>query len=96
MALTVVVTLVLVFTRLGRNLYSVGQAAGRRGTLWTAAEEDDRRRLHRERAFRGAARRRALARLRPAYIRDGGFLLLPSIAVVVIGGTSIFGGKADR
>ena len=95
MALTVVVTLVLVFTRFGRNLYSVG--ANRRASELSGLPV----KTTIVAAYTVSGLSAALAGVLlagytgQAYLGMGDSYLLPSIAVVVIGGTSIFGGKGS-
>jgi ribose transport system permease protein len=95
MALTVVVTLVLVFTRFGRNMYSIG--ANRRASELSGLPV--KRTIVAAYIVSGLSAALAGVLLAgytgQAYLGMGDSYLLPSIAVVVIGGTSIFGGKGS-
>ncbi|MFL5953297.1 MAG: ABC transporter permease [Gaiellaceae bacterium] len=94
-ALTVIVTLVLVFTTFGRSLYAIG--SNRRASELSG--------LPVRRTIVVAYVLSALAATvgglllvgysGQAYLGMGDEYLLPAIAVVVIGGTSIFGGKGS-
>jgi ribose transport system permease protein len=94
-ALTVIVTLVLVFTTFGRSLYAIG--SNRRASELSG--------LAVRRTIVLAYVLSALAATvgglllvgysGQAYLGMGDEYLLPAIAVVVIGGTSIFGGKGS-
>jgi ribose transport system permease protein len=95
LALTVIVTLVLVFTTFGRSLYAIG--SNRRASELSG--------LPVRRTIVLAYVLSALAATvgglllvgysGQAYLGMGDEYLLPAIAVVVIGGTSIFGGKGS-
>jgi ribose transport system permease protein len=95
MALAAVVTLVLVFTKFGRNLYSVG--ANRRASELSGLPA--RGTIIAAYTVSGLCAALAGVLLAgytgQAYLGMGDSYLLPSIAVVVIGGTSIFGGKGS-
>lgn len=93
--LTIVVTLLLVFTTFGRGIYAVG--ANRRASALSG--------LPVRRTVVAGYVLSALAATvggmllvgysGQAYLGQGDEYLLPAIAVVVIGGTSIFGGKGS-
>jgi len=95
LGLTIVVTLVLVFTTFGRGIYAIG--ANRRASALSG--------LPVRRTVVSAYVISALAATvggillvgysGQAYLGQGDEYLLPAIAVVVIGGTSIFGGKGS-
>jgi ribose transport system permease protein len=93
--LIVVVTLVLVFTTFGRSIYSVG--SNRRASELSGLPV--RRTIVVAYALSGLSA--ALGGILlvgysgQAYLGMGDNYLLPAIAVVVIGGTSIFGGKGS-
>jgi ribose transport system permease protein len=93
--LTVVVTLVLVFTTFGRSIYSVGsnRRASELGGLPV------RRTIILAYVISGLSASVGGILLvgysGQAYLGMGDNYLLPAIAVVVIGGTSIFGGKGS-
>ena len=95
LALTIAVTLVLAFTTFGRGIYAVGVEPPRLRALRAARAPNDRARVHGERSRGGARRDPARRLLGPGVPRQGDEYLLPAIAVVVIGGTSIFGGKGS-
>jgi ribose transport system permease protein len=94
-ALAVVVTLVLVLTRFGRNIYSIG--ANRRASELSGLPV--KRTIVAAYTVSGLSAALAGVLLAgytgQAYLGMGDSYLLPSIAVVVIGGTSIFGGKGS-
>jgi ribose transport system permease protein len=94
-ALGAVVTVILVFTRLGRNIYSIG--ANRRASELCGLPV--RRTIVAAYTVSGLSAALAGVLLAgytgQAYLGMGDGYLLPSIAVVVIGGTSIFGGKGS-
>ena len=93
--LTIVVTLALAFTTFGRSIYAVG--ANRRATELSGLPV--KRTVVLAYVISGLAG--ALGGILlvgysgQAYLAMGDEFLLPSIAVVVIGGTSIFGGKGS-
>jgi ribose transport system permease protein len=94
-ALTVVVTLVLVFTTFGRSIYAVG--ANRRASELSGLPTRSTIVL----AYMLSALSATLGGILlvgysgQAYLGMGDEYLLPVIAAVVIGGTSIFGGKGS-
>jgi ribose transport system permease protein len=94
-ALIVVVTLVLVFTRFGRSIYSIG--ANRKASELSGLPV--RRTIIVAYALSGLSGALGGVLLAgysgQAYLGMGDNYLLPAIAVVVIGGTSIFGGKGS-
>jgi ribose transport system permease protein len=93
--LAAAVTLVLVFTRFGRNMYSIG--ANRRASELCGLPV--KRTIVSAYTVCGLSAALAGVLLAgytgQAYLGMGDSYLLPSIAVVVIGGTSIFGGKGS-
>jgi ribose transport system permease protein len=93
--LTLVVTLVLVFTTFGRRIYAVG--SNRRASVLSGIPV--RRTVIATYAVSGLCASLGGVLLvgysGQAYLGMGDSYLLPSIAVVVIGGTSIFGGKGS-
>jgi ribose transport system permease protein len=94
-ALGLVVTLILVFTRFGRNIYSIG--SNRRASELSGLAV--KRTIVAAYTISGLAAALAGVLLAgytgQAYLGMGDSYLLVSIAVVVIGGTSIFGGKGS-
>jgi ribose transport system permease protein len=94
-ALGLVITLVLVFTRFGRNIYSIG--SNRRASELSGLPV--KRTIVAAYTISGLAAALAGVLLAgytgQAYLGMGDSYLLVSIAVVVIGGTSIFGGKGS-
>jgi ribose transport system permease protein len=95
LGLTVAVTLVLVFTTFGRRVYAVG--SNRRASELSGLPV--RRTI--VLAYTASGLAAALGGILlvgysgQAYLGQGDEYLLPAIAVVVIGGTSIFGGKGS-
>ncbi len=93
--LTVVVTLVLVFTKFGRGIYSVG--SNRRASELCGMPV--KRTIVAAYGISGLSAALAGVLLAgyagQAYFGMGDIYLLPSVAVVVIGGTSILGGKGS-
>jgi ribose transport system permease protein len=93
--LTVVVTLVLAFTTFGRGIYAIG--SNRRASELGGMPV--RRTIVLAYALSGLAATVGGLLLvgysGQAYLGMGDAFLLPAIAVVVIGGTSIFGGKGS-
>jgi ribose transport system permease protein len=95
LALTIVVTLVLVFSTFGRGVYAIG--ANRRASALSGLPV-------RRNVVLGYVLSALAATVGgmllvgysgQAYLGQGDEYLLPAIAVVVIGGTSIFGGKGS-
>jgi ribose transport system permease protein len=95
LGLTIVVTLVLVFTTFGRGIYGIG--ANRRASALSGLPV--RRNLVAGYVLSALAATVGGMLLvgysGQAYLGQGDEYLLPAIAVVVIGGTSIFGGKGS-
>ena len=93
--LAVIVTLVLVFTRFGRNIYSIG--SNRRASELCGLPARRTIAL----AYTVSGLSAALGGILlagymgQAYMGMGDNYLLPSVAIVVIGGTSILGGKGS-